>query len=87
MVEIIASIKWFRSFTASNERSFFAESPDEDPARLTDEGLYIANGLAEANVLHQKLWIFSSFSTQTYTWKVMPTGCMLGEWQNVFRCR
>ena len=83
MACIVSTIKWFRSFSNDEETSFFSESPDSDPVRLTTLGIDIAIDLLESEMLHERLWIFATASTPFYTWKLLPTGSQMGEWSNV----
>jgi len=83
MISIVSTIKWFRSFTHKSENSFFSDAPDQDLCRLTTAGIEIANSLLQDDFLHKKLWIFATLSTPFYTWKIMPTGALVGEWSNV----
>jgi hypothetical protein len=83
MLEIVSTVKWFRSFSDSSERSFFSDEPIEDKVSISSLGLSIAGGLLETKRLHSKIWLYRSLQSKKHSWIIMPTGLNLGLWHNV----
>lgn len=82
MLEIVSTIKWFRSFNDESEMSFFASSPSQETIPISSLGLTIAGSLLEDSKINLKIWILNSLDATKHSWVIMPTGANLGLWQN-----